>query len=225
MSEITFIEVETGPNPTHAVIWLHGLGADAHDFEPVVPELGLPPDAAVRFVFPNAPQRPVTCNGGMVMRAWYDIISLQPHSRQIDEAGLRDSRAIVRQLITHQATRGIASARVFLAGFSQGGAVAYLAGLTHPEPLAGIIALSTYIPTAELLMSEFSNANRNIDIFAAHGSGDEVVSIELGRQALALVRQLGLHPEWRSYDMGHSVCMEEIAHIGAWLTQRITAAA
>lgn len=221
MAEITFLEVETGPAPTHAVIWLHGLGADATDFEPIVPELGLPESPALRFIFPNAPQRPVTCNGGYVMRAWYDIVSLAPESRQIDEAGLLESRDIVRQFIAREVERGIAAEHIFLAGFSQGGAVAYLAGLTHPEPLGGIVALSTYIPAPERLKQDFSAANRDTPVFAAHGRGDEVVSLALGERALAVLHELGVKPQWRLYDMGHSVCMEEIADLGAWFGERL----
>ena len=211
------IEVQTGPDPRFSVIWLHGLGADGSDFEPVVPELALPDAAAVRFIFPHAPHRPVTCNGGYVMRAWYDIVSLAPGSREIDEAGLLESRELVRQLILRETQRGIPGERIVLAGFSQGGAVAYLTALTHPSPLAGIIALSTYIPSPELLIREFAPANCHIPIFAAHGTDDDVVSLDLGQQAVAVLRQLGLNPEWRTYDMPHSVNMEEIADIGDWL--------
>ncbi|TAH53178.1 MAG: carboxylesterase [Betaproteobacteria bacterium] len=213
------LEVETGPNPRFSVIWLHGLGADGSDFEPVVPELALPDSPAVRFVFPHAPYRPVTCNGGYVMRAWYDIVSLEPGSREIDEAGLLESREIVRRLIQREADRGVPSERIVLAGFSQGGAVTCLSALTHPSPLAGIIALSTYIPSPGLLIREFAQANRHVPIFAAHGTDDDVVSLDLGQQAVAVLRQLGLTPEWRTYDMPHSVSMEEIADIGAWLTR------
>jgi phospholipase/carboxylesterase len=221
MSEITLIEVETGPNPTVAVIWLHGLGADGSDFEPIISELGLPASPGVRFIFPNAPHRPVTCNGGYVMRAWYDIISLAPDSREIDEAGLLESREIVRAIIAREEARGIPSWRIFLAGFSQGGAVAYLSALTHPTPLAGVIALSTYIPSAHLITSDISETNRNIPLFVAHGTDDDVVSLGLGQQALALVQSLGFKPEWHTYDMPHSVCEAEIADIGLWLNERL----
>jgi len=222
MSEITLIEVDSAANPSVAVIWMHGLGADGSDFEPIVPELGLAESPAVRFIFPNAPYRPVTCNGGYVMRAWYDIISLEPDSRQIDETGLLESREIVRQLIQREEKRGIPSQRIFLAGFSQGGAVAYLSALTHPEPLAGVIALSTYIPEARLITEDLSAANRHIALFAAHGTDDDVVSITLGRQALALLEQCGLKPAWHSYDIPHSVCIDEVRDIGTWLNARIS---
>lgn len=223
MSEITLIEVDSAANPSVAVIWMHGLGADGSDFEPIVPELGLAESPAVRFIFPNAPYRPVTCNGGYVMRAWYDIISLEPDSRQIDETGLLESREIVRQLIQREEKRGIPSQRIFLAGFSQGGAVAYLSALTHPEPLAGVIALSTYIPEARLITEDLSAANRHIPLFVAHGTDDDVVSITLGRQAIALLEQCGLKPAWHTYDMPHSVCIDEVRDIGTWLNARISA--
>lgn len=221
MSEITLIEVETSTNPTVSVIWLHGLGADGSDFEPIVSELGLRASPRVRFIFPNAPHRPVTCNGGYVMRAWYDIISLAPDSREIDEAGLLESQEIVRAIIAREEARGIPSQRIFLAGFSQGGAVAYLAALTHPTPLAGVIALSTYIPSAHLISSDLSEANRKIPLFVAHGTDDDVVSLVLGQQALALVQSLGFKPEWHTYDMSHAVCEVEIADIGVWLNERL----
>lgn len=223
MSEISFLEVETAPDPVAAVIWMHGLGADATDFEPIVPELALAPAPGVRFVFPNAPYQPVTCNGGYVMRAWYDIVSLAPGSREIDEAGLLASRAMIRTLIAREVARGIPCARIFLAGFSQGGAVAYLTALTHPEALAGIIALSTYIPAPGLITGEPSAANRHIPVFAAHGTQDDVVSLALGTQAVEVLRGLGLAPEWRTYAMPHSLCVQEIADIGAWLRTHLAA--
>lgn len=221
MPEITLLEVETGAQQSVAVIWLHGLGADGTDFEPIVSELGLPAFPGIRFVFPNAPHRPVTCNGGYVMRAWYDIISLAPDSREIDEAGLQESRKIVRALIEREEKRGIPSHRIFLAGFSQGGAVAYLSALTHPSPLAGVIALSTYIPSPHLITDELSEANLKIPLFIAHGTDDDVVSMGLGEQALEFLRLQGLFPEWHTYDMPHSVCEEEIADIGGWLNNRL----
>ncbi|MFT3760216.1 alpha/beta hydrolase [Thauera sp.] len=221
MPDISFVELETAPNPGVAVIWLHGLGADGHDFEPIVPELGLASSPAVRFVFPHAPHQPVTCNGGYVMRAWYDIVSLAPDSRKIDEAGLLASRDVVRALIAREVARGIPSSRIFLAGFSQGGAVAYLSALTHPEPLAGVIALSTYIPAPHLITDALSAANRDIPLFVAHGSEDDVVSPAMGRQALELLQSLGLKPEWRTYAMPHAVCTQEIDDIGVWLRARL----
>lgn len=216
------IEVEHGKlPPSHSVIWLHGLGADGSDFVPVVPELGLPEAAGVRFIFPHAPAIPVTCNGGWVMPAWYDILSLSPGERRIDEAGLLASRAALRRLIERENARGIPCARIFIAGFSQGGAVAYLGALTHPQALGGVIALSTYIPSAALLTREAAPANRSIPVFAAHGSGDDVVSPLLGEQARDLLRGEGYAVDWHEYPMAHSVCLEEIADIGGWLRDRL----
>ena len=215
------IEVETRDSPQCTVIWMHGLGADGSDFVPVVPELGLADAPGVRFIFPHAPEMPVTCNGGYVMRAWYDIISLEPHSRRIDEAGIVHSRAAIRQLIARENQRGIPCENIFLAGFSQGGAIAYTTALTHPERLAGIIALSTYLPSAELVAREVSPANRAIPIFAAHGTEDGVVSPELGRRAKDFLSERGYAVEWHEYAMPHSVCQEEIAAIGAWLRDRL----
>jgi len=211
------LEVETAPAPKFAVIWLHGLGADGSDFVPIVPELGLPAGSAVRFVFPHAPHRPVTCNGGYVMRAWYDIISLDSDSRRIDEAGIVQSRQAVRQLIARENERGIPSRRIFLAGFSQGGAVAYTTALTHPERLAGLLALSTYLPTPALVAAEASAANRDIPVFVAHGTQDDVVSPALGRQAWDFLNEHGYRPVWHDYPMPHAVCPEEIEAIGLWL--------
>ena len=217
------IEVATDNNPRYAVIWLHGLGADGSDFEPVVPELRLDDSPGVRFIFPHAPEMPVTCNGGYIMPAWYDIISLEPHSRRVDEAGIVHSRAAIRSLIARENERGIPCERIFLAGFSQGGAVAYVTALTHPEKLAGLIALSTYLPTPQLVIDEATAANRALPIFAAHGSEDDVVSPTLGRQARDFLVQQGYRSEWREYPMPHSVCLEEIVDIGAWLRPRLAA--
>jgi len=215
------IEIEHGGTPQYAVIWLHGLGADGSDFVPVVPELGLAAAPGVRFIFPHAPEMPVTCNGGYVMPAWYDIISLDSTSRRIDEAGIVHSRAAIRQLIARENARGIPCANIFLAGFSQGGAVAYTTALTHPEPLAGIIALSTYLPSVALVEREATEANRAIQIFAAHGNQDDVVSPTLGRQARDFLLQRGHAVAWQEYPMPHSVCLEEVEAIGDWLRGRL----
>lgn len=211
------IEIETAPNPRFSVIWLHGLGADGSDFEPVVPELGLDERLGVRFIFPHAPMIPVTCNGGYVMPAWYDIISLDPNSRRIDDAGIVASRAAIRRLIEREVARGVPAARIFVAGFSQGGAVAYATALTHPEPLAGVIALSTYIPNPAWLATEASEANKSRPIFAAHGREDDVVAPVLGLAARDFLIQRGYPLEWHDYAMPHSVCIEEIEEIGRWL--------
>jgi phospholipase/carboxylesterase len=211
------IEIETGDNPQYSVIWMHGLGADGSDFEPVVPELGLPDSPAVRFVFPNAPEIAVTCNGGFVMPAWYDIISLDGTSRTVDEAGIVGTRMEIRRLIARENQRGIPCQRIFLAGFSQGGAIAYVTALTHPEALAGVIALSTYIPVSDLLTREATRINESIPIFVAHGSEDDVVSLELGVRACELLTKLGHQYRWQTYPMPHSICLEEIQDLGQWM--------
>jgi phospholipase/carboxylesterase len=218
---LSTLEIETSPTPTWSVIWLHGLGADGSDFEPVVPELGLPAEPGVRFVFPNAPAMPVTCNGGYVMPAWYDIISLEPTSRVVDEAGIVASRAAIRRLIEHENRRGIPCERIILAGFSQGGAVAYATALTHPEPLAGLIALSTYLPVTALVEAEATAANRAIPVLAAHGRFDDVVAPQLGTAARDFLLGKGYAVEWLEYPMPHSVCLEEVEDIGRWLVERL----
>lgn len=219
------LEIETAPNPAFTVIWMHGLGADGNDFVPVVPELGLPATPAVRFLFPHAPMIPVTCNGGYIMRAWYDIETLDDARRHADEAGVRASCEDIRALIANENARGIPTHRIVLAGFSQGGAIAYTAGLTHPEPLAGIIALSTYMPLPAMIEAEFSEANRATPIFAAHGSQDNVVPPQLGMLARDTLLKQQCPVTWHTYPMPHSVCLEEIADIGAWLAERLRAAA
>jgi phospholipase/carboxylesterase len=216
------IEIETAAMPRFSVIWMHGLGADGSDFEAIVPELGLEDGPGVRFIFPHAPHIPVTCNGGYVMPAWYDIVSLDSSSRTVDVAGLLGSRQAIRRLIERENQRGVPCAQIFLAGFSQGGAVAYTAALTHPEPLAGVISLSTYIPAAQLLEEEATAANRAVPIFAAHGSDDDVVSPELGIRARDFLTGRGYCVEWREYPMPHSVCLEEVQEIGRWLKARMT---
>ena len=215
------IELIHGGDPQYAVIWLHGLGADGSDFLPVVPELGLAASPGVRFIFPNAPEIPVTCNGGYVMPAWYDIISLEPNSRRIDKAGILNSRAVIRHLIKRENARGIPCSRIFLAGFSQGGAVAYTTALTHPETLAGIIALSTYLPVEALVEREATSANQAVAVFAAHGSHDDVVAPALGRRAHDFVQQRGHDVVWQEYPIPHSVCLEEVEDIGRWLHERL----
>ena len=217
------IVLESAEQPRFAVIWLHGLGADGSDFVPVVPHLGLEAAPAVRFVFPNAPQIPVTCNGGYVMPAWYDIISLAPDTREVDARGVARSREAIRRLIERENARGIPCARIFLAGFSQGGAIAYVTALTHVERLAGIVALSTYLPTPELVETEGAAANAGLAVFAAHGTEDDVVGPDLGRRARDFLRQRGHPIDWRDYPMPHSVCIEEIIAIGAWLRARMAA--
>lgn len=208
------IELETAPNPTASVIWLHGLGADGNDFAPIVPELELP-DIAIRFVFPHAPMQPVTINGGMVMRAWYDISDNA--IRREDEGGVRASQAEVEKLIARERSRGVAAQNIVLAGFSQGGAVVLHTGLRHPERLAGIMALSTYMPLADLVSGEIAAMNRSLPIFMGHGSGDPIIPMARAQQSRTLLEQLGYAVEWHDYPMPHSVCAEEIADVSGWL--------
>jgi phospholipase/carboxylesterase len=210
------VEVETGKNPTGTVIWMHGLGADGHDFEPIVPELVRPGERALRFVFPHAPVRPVTLNGGYPMRAWYDIISLERRSAQ-DEAGIRASFGVVEALIRRENERGIASDHIVLAGFSQGGAMAIYSGTRYPEKLAGIIGLSCYMLLETKLSAERTAANHSTSIFLGHGTQDPVVSPMLGEETRRLLEQEGYSVEWHTYPMPHSVCAPEVAHIAAWL--------
>ncbi|MFM0552298.1 alpha/beta hydrolase [Paraburkholderia sediminicola] len=211
------IEIESAPNPSFAVILMHGLGADANDFVSLVPELRLNDAPAVRFVFPNAPEIAVTANNGYVMRAWYDICSFQNINEQVDEAGIESSCATVRQLIEAQNRRGIPTSNIFLAGFSQGAAMAYSAGLTHPETLAGLIVLSGYVPSPGFIDSRLSAANRGAPIFAAHGIYDDVLPIQLGEVARDFAITRGCKVDWSAYPMPHSVCAEEISALRAWL--------
>jgi phospholipase/carboxylesterase len=208
------IEITTGDTPRLSVLWLHGLGADGHDFEPIVPELevGIP----VRFVFPHAPVRPVTINGGMAMRAWYDILGFDRRAQE-DAAGIRASAAAVTLLIDRELERGIPSDRIVLAGFSQGGAIALHTALREPRALAGVLALSTYLPLQSTLARERSAANAGIPIFMAHGTGDSVLPLALAEASRRALEALGYGVEWHSYSMAHSVCVEEVSAIGAWL--------
>jgi phospholipase/carboxylesterase len=210
------VEVETGRRPRASVIWLHGLGADGHDFEPLVPELGLPPALAVRFVFPHAPMRPVTINGGMVMRAWYDVRP-EGGERREDAAGVQESQARIEALIAREKQRGIAAGRIVLAGFSQGGAMALHTGLRHPERLAGILALSCFLPVPDTLAAEASPANRDVPIFLAHGTHDATIPLARAHRAREVLRGLGYRVEWHEYPMPHSVCDEEVADLARWL--------
>jgi phospholipase/carboxylesterase len=213
------IEIETGGNPAAAVIWMHGLGADGNDFVPIVGQLGLDGATPARFIFPHAPMRAVTINNGFVMRAWYDVSfgDLEGKSRRADEAGLRESQAQIAALIDREKARGIAPERIVLAGFSQGGAVALQTGLRHPERLAGVMALSTYLPLAESLPTEGTPANRATSIFMAHGLFDPIVPLAMGAGSMTYLASLGYRVEWHQYPMPHSVCEQEIADIGAWL--------
>ena len=212
------IVIETGVNaPDACVIWLHGLGADGHDFEPIVPALRLDPGLAIRFVFPHAPMMPVTINQGFVMRAWYDIRSANIDDEP-DEKGIQASMDLVTDLIDKQVESGIASERIVLAGFSQGGAIALQAGLRYFRTLGGIMALSTYLPLPDALDSEKGGPNADIPIFLAHGSIDPVVPVELGHATRAQLDAAGYTVEWHEYEgMPHSVSEQEVYHIAEWL--------
>src|SRR5262252_4904392 len=210
------IEIETAPNPRHAVIWLHGLGADGHDFEPIVPELVDKSWPPLRFVFPHAPVRPITINGGMAMRAWYDISGLEIAQRQ-DEAGIRASIRLLGELIEREVSRGVAAKDILIAGFSQGGAIVLAGGLRYPQRLGGIIALSTYLPMAEKTDAEASPANREVPIFMAHGRLDPTISHALGEMSRDYLAHRGYPVDWHAYRMAHQVCAEEIADLRTWM--------
>jgi phospholipase/carboxylesterase len=210
------IELETAPHPTASVIWLHGLGADGNDFVPIVPELKLPASLPLRFIFPHAPARSVTINNGMRMRAWYDIAAADLNNRA-DLAGVRQSQGQLEALIENENARGMRSERIVVAGFSQGGAIALYTGLRHADRLAGIMALSTYLVAPDRLAVESSGANRDVPIFMAHGTADPVVRFEWGEASKRMLEAAGYRIEWHSYRMQHSVCLEEIEAIGAWL--------
>lgn len=215
------VERETGNNPKLAVIWLHGLGADGNDFVPMVPEIVAADWPPVRFVFPHAPRRPVTVNGGMSMRAWYDITGMEIAQRQ-DETGIRKSIGQVEALIARESERGIPASRIILAGFSQGAAMSISAGLRHSERLAGIIALSGYLPLERQLETEQSPANADVPIFMGHGSLDPVVPQTLGMLCRDFLRSHDYKVDWHSYAMAHQVCMEEIADLRAWIGERVS---
>nr|WP_232575318.1 carboxylesterase [Photobacterium carnosum] len=213
------VEVEPTVKATASVIWLHGLGSNGHDFEALLPELQLPADMPVRFIFPHAASISVTINGGAVMPAWYDIISLDV-SRKLNVDQLIDSAQCVIDLIEREISRGIASERIILAGFSQGGAVVYHAALSYAKPLAGLLTLSTYFPTSNII--QYSDANRDIAIEIMHGSYDPVVVPKLGEMARDDLIAADYHPQWRTYPMEHQVCMPEIQDIAQWITARLS---
>jgi phospholipase/carboxylesterase len=214
------VEIETGENPTGSVIWLHGLGADGHDFEPMVPELRLPDSLPLRFVFPHAPVRPVTLNGGVSMRAWFDILSLD-RDGPADETGTRESAAIVNALIDREIERGIDIRRIVVAGFSQGGAIAIHVALRSVDRLAGLMALSTYMPLPKYFQAEVLDnpacGDLSLPIFMAHGSFDPVLPMDLGRASADLLIDAGFKVQWHDYPMAHAVCPEEINDIREWL--------
>ncbi|MBB6185062.1 alpha/beta hydrolase [Oleiagrimonas soli] len=222
MTLLETVEKETAAAPTHSILWLHGLGADGHDFMPIIPVLTAPEWPALRFVFPHAPVRPVTVNGGMAMRAWYDIKGMDIADKQ-DADGIRASVQAVEALIAREVERGVPVERIVLAGFSQGGAIALNAGLRHAQRLAGIVALSTYLPLAASLADERATANAHTPIFWGHGSQDPVVPQALGEQSRDMLAGLGYAVDWHSYPMAHQVSVEEIADLRAWLGARLHA--
>jgi phospholipase/carboxylesterase len=212
------IILQTGKNPQHSIIWLHGLGADGQDFVPIADELELP--VAVRYIFPHAPMRPVTINGGFVMRAWYDISEANIAAQQ-DAAGICASQSLVETLVAQETAHGIAPRHIFLAGFSQGGAIALHTALRQDAPLGGVLALSTYLPLAETAAHELSEQTRATPIFMAHGRSDPVIPCSLGAASRDALQDLGYTVEWHEYPMQHSVCEEELRDIEAWLAQKI----
>lgn len=219
---LTTVEIEPADAARAVVIWMHGLGADAHDFEPIVEEMALPATLNIRFVFPNAPIRPVTINGGMRMRAWYDVLTMDLPRRE-DPDGVYASERAITALVEREKQRGIPAERIVLAGFSQGGAMALHTGLRYPERLAGILALSCYIPLADRLSAERRPANQHTPIFIAHGDYDAVIPMRHGQLSAERLESLSYQPEWHDYGMGHEVCWEEIRDIAAWLTRVLAA--
>jgi len=214
MTLLPAIETETHSNPSASVIWLHGLGADGNDFAPIVPELGLPDQLSVRFIFPHAPSIPVTVNGGAVMPAWYDILEMDI-DRKVDTKGLIDSSLEIQKFVEREMERGISSKKIVIAGFSQGGAVAYHFSLSYNKPLAGLLSMSTYFATSDI--AQYSEANRSIPIEIQHGKFDPVVPEQLAQKAISDLKEKGYTPEYKNYPMEHSVCPEQIADISTWL--------
>lgn len=213
------LEHETGPAPEWTVLWLHGLGADGHDFAPIVPELVRPDWPAVRFVFPHAPVQPITINNGMPMRAWYDLVSLS-FDKRADSAGVARSVQLLDELIEREIARGIAPARILLFGFSQGGAVILSAGLGRTVPLGGLAALSTYLPEPAAAAQQLVAGANAQPLFMAHGGSDPVIPLHIAAAARDTLAQLGFQPEWHEYPMAHQVCAQEIHDLSAWMSQR-----
>lgn len=213
------IELNHGTGiPSHAIIWLHGLGASCNDFPPVVPHLGLNPSPAIRFIFPQAPDRPITINGGISMPGWYDIKGMTIEGRQ-DREGIEESSRLVNKLIDEQIAQGISTENIILAGFSQGGAIAYYTALRTQHPLAGVLTMSTYMVFTDQLAEERSLANQNTPFFASHGSRDPVVDVDLGEHAIDTLKAQGYTTEWKTYPMEHQVVMEQIQDIGTWINR------
>ena len=209
------IEIETRPKPSHSIIWLHGLGADGNDFVPIVQELALPP-LGIRFVFPHAPMRPVTINGGFVMRAWYDIAQQDVRMKE-DEQGVRQSQKMIEELIAKENSRGVPPNRIVIAGFSQGGVIALQTALRHPKRLAGVMSLSAYLPLVGTVDKERNPANNDMPVFLGHGTTDNIVPLALGTTSRDRLIKLGYDVDWHQYPMAHSVCPEELEDISAWL--------
>ncbi len=218
MELLPHVELSTGPEPQGTIIWMHGLGADGWDFVPIVKELPLPADLALRFIFPHAPERPVTINNGYVMRAWYDI-AMNDISRLPDERGIRESQAAIERLIARERERGIDSSRIVVAGFSQGGAIALQVGLRHADRLAAVVALSTYLALEDSLAAEGSSANKATPIFMAHGTDDPVVPLRLAEVSRATLEARGYRVEWHTWPMPHGVCAEEIEAVAGFLVR------
>lgn len=212
------VEINPEKEPAYVVIWLHGLGADGHDFEAIVPELRLPESLPVRYLFPHAPMRPVTINMGMVMRAWYDILEMDV-SRKVDVDTIVESSSLLRDLIQRELDAGIPSERILLAGFSQGGAIVLHTALRYEKPLAGLLALSTYLPTVDSLAAEHSDANRHIPILMAHGKHDPMIPIINAENTREALTRLGYTIQWHTYPMEHQVCMEEIQAVRNWMLE------
>lgn len=220
LNTLTAVEIETGPNPSHTIIWLHGLGADGNDFVPIIDALKITAKKPLRFVFPHAPERPVTLNGGYVMRAWYDLYGTDFGAVE-DETGIHQSQAAIDTLIDNELQRGIPSTRIVLTGFSQGGAMALQTGLRQRHQLGGIMALSCYLPLASSLQDEATDENASIPIFMAHGAYDAVVPIALATESRIRLEQAHYTAEWHEYDIEHSVSAEEIDDIDAWLRRNL----
>ncbi len=216
-AELSTINIAPASSHKYSVIWLHGLGADGHDFESIVPSLHLQADANIHFIFPNAPVQPVTINNGMRMRAWFDITDMSREEHAVDSAGIYRSAEQVNQLIAVELDKGIPAGNIMLAGFSQGGAIALHSGLRYPEKLAGILALSTYLPTLETLANEGSAAGKTTPVFMAHGILDAIIAIETGKSAYDTLSAMGYCVEWHDYLMEHAVCAEEINHLSVFM--------
>ena len=216
---LSYVEVLTGEQPNASVIWLHGLGADGHDFEALVPELDLPKELAIRFIFPHAPKMPVTVNGGVIMPAWYDILDMSIE-RKVDAKQLQQSANAIIELVEQEIKKGIASERIILAGFSQGGAVVYQAALSFAKKLCGLLTLSTYLATADTL--ELHEMNKMIPMLIQHGTQDPVVPEALGQHAFSFFQNKGYDCQYKRYSMQHSVCAEQVKDISLWLRQRLS---